>query len=78
MTRFVQRDEEFEILREAIDELKADHRQAITKVVFQGLTLREAGEQMGGKSEDAVRMMLRRAERQLADLTRSRLEREAE
>ena len=33
---------------------------------------------MGGKSEDAVRMMLRRAERQLADLTRSRLEREAE
>ena len=78
VTRFVQRDEEFEILREAIDELKADHRQAITKVVFQGLTLREAGEQMGGKSEDAVRMMLRRAERQLADLTRSRLEREAE
>ena len=43
VTRFVQRDEEFEILREAIDELKADHRQAITKVVFQGLTLREAG-----------------------------------
>lgn len=75
VTGFVQRDEEFEILREAIQELKPDHRQAITKVVFQGLTLREAGEAMGGKSEDAVRMMLRRAERHLADLTRSRLER---
>lgn len=78
VTRHVQRDEEFDILREAISELKPDHRQAITKVVFQGLTLREAGEQMGGKTEDAVRMMLRRAERHLADLTRSRLEKEAE
>lgn len=77
VTGFVQRDEEFEILRAAIDELKPDHRQAITKVVFQGMTLREAGEEMGGKTEDAVRMMLRRAERHLAELTKSRLERES-
>ena len=74
VTRQVQRSEEYAILREAIEELKPDHRQAITLVVFQGMTLREAGEKMGGRTEDAVRMMLRRAEKALADLTRSRLE----
>jgi RNA polymerase sigma-70 factor (ECF subfamily) len=75
VTRQVQRSEEYEILREAIEELKPDHRQAITLVVFQGMTLRQAGEEMGGRTEDAVRMMLRRAEKALADLTRDRLER---
>lgn len=74
ITRQVQRSEEYDILREAIGELKPDHRQAITLVVFQGMTLREAGEKMGGRTEDAVRMMLRRAEKALADLTRTRLE----
>lgn len=74
VTRSVQREEEFAILRAAIDELKPDHRQAITKVVFQGMTLRQAGEEMGGRTEDAVRMMLRRAEKRLAELTRAKLE----
>jgi len=78
VTRQVQREEEFEILRAAIEELKPDHRQAITKVVFQGLSLRQAGEEMGGRSEDAVRMMLRRAEKRLAELTQSRLERDSD
>lgn len=78
VTRQVQRSEEYAILREAMDDLKPDHRQAITLVVFQGLTLREAGEKMGGRTEDAVRMMLRRAEKALADLTRSRLEQQDE
>ena len=78
VTRQVQRSEEYRILREAIDELKPEHRQALTLVVFQGLTLGEAGKKMGGRSEDAIRMMIRRAEKSLAEITRSRLEEEAE
>jgi|FLOH01.1.fsa_nt_gi RNA polymerase sigma-70 factor, ECF subfamily len=78
VTRQVQRSEEYRILREAIEELKPDHRQALTLVVFQGMTLREAGEKMGGRSEDAIRMMIRRAEKSLGEITRSRLEEEAE
>jgi RNA polymerase sigma-70 factor (subfamily 1) len=78
VTKQVQRSEEYRILREAIEELKPEYRQAITLVVFQGLTLREAGEKLGGRTEDAVRMMIRRAEKSLAELTRSRLEQESE
>jgi RNA polymerase sigma factor (sigma-70 family) len=63
----VARDESFVLLHQALEELSAEHRQAITLVFFQGLTLRAAGEKMGGKSEDAVRMMLRRAESKLGD-----------
>lgn len=73
VTQVIARDEEFKILREAIESLSDDHRKAITLTFFQGMTLREAGEHMGGRSEDAVRMMLRRAESQLLDRTRSRL-----
>lgn len=68
ITRQVQRDENYHLLREALTELSEDHRQAIQLVFFQGLTLREAGEQMGGRTEDAVRMMLRRAEGRLGEL----------
>lgn len=67
VTQSVQRDENFELLREGLGELSDEHRQAITLVFFQGLTLREAGNRMGGRSEDAVRMMLRRAEAKLGD-----------
>jgi RNA polymerase sigma-70 factor, ECF subfamily len=73
VTRVVQREEEFKILREALGELSPDHRKAITLVFFQGLTLRKAGEKMEGRSEDAVRMLLRRAEARLRELTRKRL-----
>ncbi|MBJ76580.1 MAG: hypothetical protein CMJ98_06125 [Planctomycetes bacterium] len=73
VTQFVQRDEQVEHLRDSLTELSAEHRQAITLVFFEGLTLRQAGERMGGKSEDAVRMMLRRAEGKLGDRLRSRL-----
>ena len=73
VTRFVRRSEEHGILREALEELTPDHHQAIALVFFQGLTLRAAGEQMGGRSEDAVRMLLRRAEERLRKLTRARL-----
>lgn len=73
VTRQVQRNEEFSILREAFERLSADHRKAITLVFFQGLTLRQAGERMDGRTEDAVRMLLRRAEGRLRELTRSRL-----
>lgn len=75
VTRQVQRSEEFVILKEALEELSADHRAAITLVFFQGLTLRQAGERMGGRSEDAVRMLLRRAEARLRELMKRRLAR---
>lgn len=78
ITGHVQREEEFQILRDAIEDLKPDHRQAITLVVFEGMTLRQAGEKMDGRSEDSVRMMLRRAEKRLGELTQRRLEEEQE
>lgn len=68
VTMQVQRGENLLHLRRALEELSPEHRQAITLVFFQGLQLREAGEKMGGKSEDAVRMMLRRAETRLGEL----------
>jgi len=68
VTRVVQRDERFRLLRDALGQLTPEYRQAITLVFFEGLTLREAGERMGGRSEDALRMMLRRAERKLGDI----------
>ncbi|MEZ6014754.1 MAG: sigma-70 family RNA polymerase sigma factor [Planctomycetota bacterium] len=73
VTQVVQRGEDYELLREALTELSAEHRLAITLVFFQGLSLREAGERMGGKTEDAVRMMLRRAEGKLGDRLRMSL-----
>ena len=74
VTMQVSRDEQFGILRESLDRLSQEHRQAITLVFFQGLTLREAGKRMDGRSEDAVRMMLRRAEARLRDIVSGKLE----
>ncbi|MEX1024573.1 MAG: sigma-70 family RNA polymerase sigma factor [Planctomycetota bacterium] len=65
--------EEHSILRAALTQLSADHRKAITLVFFQGRTLREAGQELDGRSEDAVRMLLKRAKDRLAELTRSQL-----
>ena len=73
VTQAIARDEEFKILSGALESLSPDHRKAIALVFFQGLSLREAGEQLGSRSEDAVRMLLRRAESHLLELTRSRL-----
>ncbi len=73
VTQVLAREEEFDVLRSALDELSPDHRKAITLVFFEGLSLREAGERMDGRSEDAVRMLLRRAESHLLELTRIRL-----
>ena len=73
VTRQVSREEEFAILRKGLDRLSPEHRQAITLVFFQGLSLREAGEQMEGRTEDAVRMLLRRAEARLRDIVSGRL-----
>ncbi len=73
VTRQVSRGESAEILRKALEELSAEHRQAITLVFFEGLSLRQAGERMGGRSEDAVRMMLRRAEGRMRDILRGTL-----
>jgi RNA polymerase sigma-70 factor (ECF subfamily) len=68
VTMQVQREEAFGHLRRALGELSNEHRQAITLVFFEGLSLREAGEMMEGRSEDAVRMMLRRAEGRLGEI----------
>ncbi|MCE9593858.1 MAG: RNA polymerase sigma factor [Planctomycetes bacterium] len=78
VTRQVQRDESFQLLRKAVEELSPEHRQAITLVFFQGMQLRDAGERMGGKTEDAVRMMLRRAEGRLNELLRTKLGKDPE
>jgi RNA polymerase sigma-70 factor (subfamily 1) len=67
VTQHVQRGEDYELLRHSLGELNSDYRKAITLVFFEGLSLREAGERLGGKSEDAVRMMLRRAEGKLGE-----------
>jgi len=73
VTQTLARKEELGILREALEELSPDHRKAIALVFFEGLSLRDAGERMEGRSEDAVRMLLRRAESRVAELTRTRL-----
>lgn len=73
VTQMVSREENFEILRESLEDLSEEHRLAITLVFFDGCSLRQAGERMGGKSEDAVRMMLRRAEAKLGDRLRGSL-----
>ena len=73
VTRQVQRGEDFELLRKALVELSPEYREAITLVFFQGLSLREAGQRMGGRSEDALRMLLRRAEAKLRDLLKTPL-----
>jgi RNA polymerase sigma-70 factor (ECF subfamily) len=44
VTMQVQREEAFGHLRQALGELSNEHRQAITLVFFEGLSLREAGE----------------------------------
>ena len=73
VTMQVSRGESYTHLRTALEELSPEHRQAITLVFFEGRQLREAGEMMGGRSEDAVRMMLRRAESRLAEILKTSL-----
>lgn len=76
VTMQVSRGENYGHLRAALEELSAEHRQAITLVFFEGRQLREAGELMGGRSEDAVRMMLRRAESRLAEILKGSIGRD--
>lgn len=71
VTMQVSRGESYTHLRRALEDLSPEHRQAITLVFFEGRQLREAGEIMGGRSEDAVRMMLRRAESRLAEILKT-------
>ncbi|MCY2959985.1 MAG: RNA polymerase sigma factor [Planctomycetota bacterium] len=73
VTMQVTRDESMSVLRSALEELSPEHRQAITLVFFEGKQLREAGEIMGSRTEDAVRMLLRRAEQRLAEILKRTL-----
>jgi RNA polymerase sigma factor (sigma-70 family) len=78
VTQHVQRGENYDLLRQALAELPSDYRTAITLVFFDGISLREAGERLGGRSEDAVRMMLRRAETKLGEVLKTSLGRPRE
>jgi RNA polymerase sigma-70 factor (ECF subfamily) len=71
VTMQVQRVENYAHLRKALTELSDEHRQAITLVFFEGMQLKDAGAIMGGRTEDAVRMMLRRAEARLHEILRT-------
>lgn len=71
VTAQVARGENYDHLRKALADLSPEHRQAITLVFFQGLQLKDAGKLMGGRTEDAVRMMLRRAESRLGEILRT-------
>jgi len=53
--------EQLELLHEHLEELSPLHREAIRLVYFEGLSLREAGERLGQRSEAAIRMLIRRA-----------------
>lgn len=69
----VAREEELEVLRAALEELSPDHKQAITLVFFEQMTYRQADEVMGGRDENALRMLLRRAEDKLHEILARRL-----
>jgi RNA polymerase sigma-70 factor (ECF subfamily) len=71
VTMQVERVENYAHLRKALAELSDEHRQAITLVFFEGMQLKDAGAIMGGRTEDAVRMMLRRAEARLHEILRT-------
>jgi RNA polymerase sigma-70 factor (ECF subfamily) len=73
VTMQVSRDENLNFLRNALGDLTPEHRQAITLVFFEGRPLREAGEILGGRTEDAVRMLLRRAEQRLGEILKTTL-----
>jgi RNA polymerase sigma-70 factor (subfamily 1) len=73
VTRAVERQEAFAILKQGLEKLSPEHRQAIALVFFEGLSLRDAGTRMGGRSEDAVRMLLRRAESHLREIVGRKL-----
>ena len=68
VTRQVTRVERDAMLRDALVHLNPEYREAITLVFFEGHSLREAGARMVGRSEDALRMMLRRAETKLKEI----------
>jgi RNA polymerase sigma factor (sigma-70 family) len=76
VTQMVSREENVGILQTALEDLSDEHRKAITLVFFEGLSLREAGERLGGRTEDAVRMMLRRAEAKLGERLKGTLGRD--
>jgi RNA polymerase sigma-70 factor (ECF subfamily) len=67
-TVIVSREENLRALHAALEHLSPEHRQAIALVFFEGRQLREAGEIMDGRTEDAVRMMLNRAKDRLAEI----------
>lgn len=78
VTQQVSQEESWTRLRAALEHLSPEHRAAITAVFFEGRSLREAGELLGGKSEDAVRMTLRRAEARLHDILRGSIGKDVE
>lgn len=54
-------------LHAGVETLPPLQRQAVRLVFFEGQSLRQAGHRLGRRSEDAVRMLIRRAARSLRD-----------
>ncbi len=53
--------EQIVLLHKHLEQLSPIHKRAIRLVYFDGLSLREAGRELDGRSEAAVRMLIRRA-----------------
>ena len=72
-TQELLRRQQWERIEQCLDTLSADHREVILQRNLGGLSFREIGEQMG-RSEDAARMLHKRAWPALSDcLARQRL-----
>ncbi|MFT5286714.1 MAG: RNA polymerase sigma factor (sigma-70 family) [Planctomycetota bacterium] len=59
--------EEIELLHEHLELLTPVHREAIRLVYYEGLSLRQAGQKLNGRTEGATRMLIRRAAANLKD-----------
>lgn len=58
--RAIRRDDRFHRLKDSLDQLRPDHREAITLVRLKGMTFEQVAEQMG-RSPEAVKRLLHRA-----------------
>ncbi len=59
-SRALRRDERFQRLEDSLDELSPEHREVILRVRVEGLTFKQAAEEMG-RSPEAVKRLLYRA-----------------
>ncbi len=63
-SRALRRDERFQRLEDSLDELSPEHREVIMRLRVEGLTFKQAAEEMG-RSPEAVKRLLYRALKKL-------------